>query len=197
MKKTTFLFIIFFGIIGIQNSIAQEFNTDTIFNTKVEKMFADCLDTAKSNKHGNKEARQLFEKKKQEIFKKEMNLSEEEAKVFFPVLNQFEGKLRQIAHERKEIVRDFDKRQSTITDAEAKQMNAKIIELQQRECDITAEYQKTFETILSPKKLFLLYKTRDKFMRGLLQNMRKAKSKNAQQPNRDGDHKLPPQNDKI
>ena len=189
MKKIIFSIIIF-AFIGKQSANSQDFTLD---NKTIEKVAAEwsasntnnidekshilafCGDTIKNSadkrSDERKKARELFEKKKLEFFTQEMELTEDEAKVFFPVFNQFQGKQRKIGQERRKLLYDFESKKATITDTEAKQMNNQLINLQKQEYDLTTEYQKTFETILAPKKLFLFHKAQEKFQRELLQSV--------------------------
>jgi hypothetical protein len=148
-------------------------------------LLAYCQDTTfqkKDNINNRKEMREKLDAKKREYFTKEMNLTDEEAKVFFPVQSQLDEKFRKIGHERKNLLSDFEKRKNTITDAEAKQINKQLFELQKKEFNLMTEYQSIFETILSPKKLFLYYSAQEKFMRGLLKSMGGSQNKNNELP---------------
>jgi hypothetical protein len=151
-------------------------------------LLAYCEDTAKQQKKNitrreeHKKIRELLETKKKEHFTKEMNLTEEEAKVFFPVLDQFESKYRKIGRERKKLLDDFETEENTMTDTRAKQINKQLYDLQKQEFDLILEYEKIFETILTPKKLFLFHKANADFMRGLIKGVgSKSKGNNSSQ----------------
>ncbi|MDR2065527.1 MAG: hypothetical protein LBP85_07470 [Prevotellaceae bacterium] len=150
------------------------------------QLLAYCEDTAKHqkkiviNKNDRKKVREILDARKKEYYTKEMNLTDAEAKVFFPILNRFENKHRKIAHERRELSHNFEINKIAITDAEAGQINKQLFDLQKQEFDLVLEYMKIFETILSPKKLFLFHKAHEDFMRGLMKGM-SSKNKDFQQ----------------
>jgi hypothetical protein len=181
----------------MQKATAQNVNimSDSLFiksmncfeknNDENSYLLAYCQDTAthkRDNDNNRKEMRDILEAKKREYFIKEMNLTDEEAKVFFPVLNQLDNKFRKIGHERKQLLSDFENKKNIITDAEAKQINKQLFDIQKREFDLKTEYHSIFETILSPKKLFLFYNAQEKFMRGLLRSMGGTQNKNNEPP---------------
>ncbi|MDR1553627.1 MAG: hypothetical protein LBS69_09230 [Prevotellaceae bacterium] len=200
MKKLILISIIFICV-NIQLSIAQDLNK--INDSTVLKCFdnnsechsqilAYCEDTATQKKKiviskedERKKVRKILEAKKKEYYTKEMNLTEDEAKIFFPVLDQFENKHRKIIHERKKLSHNFEIEKKEISDAKAKQINKQWFDLQKQEFDLMLEYMKIFETILSPKKLFLFHKAHEDFMRGLIKGVG-SKNKNFPQFNPNG-----------
>lgn len=175
---------IIFICASTQQITAQDINknvSDSIFlecfdkiNINRTQLFAYCEDTAKKSvtrKDEHKKVREILEAKKKEYLTKEMNLTEEEAKIFFPVLDQFETKHRKIGYERKKLLAGFEKEENSLTDSKAKQLNKQWYDLQKQEFDLMLEYEKIFETILTPKKLFLFHKAHTNFMRGLIKNV--------------------------
>ncbi|MDR2651510.1 MAG: hypothetical protein LBC68_04240 [Prevotellaceae bacterium] len=197
MKKLILISIILIFCANVQPSTAQNINTinDSILLKCFEKnddyqsqIFAYCGDTATQKKKASmskddrKKVREMLETQKKEYFTKEMNLTDDEAKIFFPVLEQFENKHRRIIHERKKLSSNFEIEKNEITDAQAKQINKQWFDLQKQEFDLMLEYMKIFETILSPKKLFLFHKAHEDFMRGLIKGMGSNKDKNKNFP---------------
>lgn len=178
MKKLIFISVIF-AFASLKTATAQNtrnivdsthFKNENCFTVN-SQLLAYCQDTSKTQSAAHKGSREILEAKKRDYFTKEMHLTEDEAKVFFPVLNQFESKQRKIGHERKKLFETFEAKKNTITDAEARQINKQFLELKKQEFDLITEYQTIFETILSPKKMLLFYKTHENFMRGLLKSM--------------------------
>ncbi|MDR2292878.1 MAG: hypothetical protein LBE11_05325 [Prevotellaceae bacterium] len=184
MKKIILTSIIFICI-GVQSAITQDINTadsamfKCIYKNADDKfqLLAYCDDTAKQhkkniiNKNDREKIHKMLDEKKKEYYTKEMNLTDAETKMFFPILEQFESKHRKIMHERKKLSHNFEIEKIAITDAEAKQINKQLFDLQKQEFDLVLEYMKIFETILPPKKLFLFHKARENFMRGLIKDM--------------------------
>ncbi|MDR2126888.1 MAG: hypothetical protein LBP63_08675 [Prevotellaceae bacterium] len=198
MKKLILIPVIFIYV-NTHYSIAQDANVinDSIFRCfdkndyTQTQLLAYCDDTAKQqektieHKKDRKKVREMLKARKKEYYTKEMNLTDTDAKVFFPVLDNFEDKHRKIMQERKRLSQNFEIEKNSITDAEAKQINKQLFDLQKQEFDLVIEYMKIFETILSPKQLFLFHKARENFMRGLIKSMG-SKNKNSPQSNFDG-----------
>jgi len=178
MKKLIFISVVI-AFACLQTATAQNahkivdsahFKNENCFTVE-SKLLAYCQDTSKTKNEAHKGTREILEAKKREYFTKEMSLTDEEAKVFFPVLNQFEGKQRKIGHERKKLFETLEAKKNTMTDTEAKQINKQLLELKKQEFELATEYQTIFETILSPKKMLLFQKAHENFMRGLLKSM--------------------------
>ncbi|MDR1346845.1 MAG: hypothetical protein LBJ63_00205 [Prevotellaceae bacterium] len=193
MKKLILISILFICA-SAQQAAAQEISNagDSVLFKCFEndgdrlQLLAYCEDTAKQQKNNiarrdeHEKIREMLETKKKEYFTKEMKLTDEEAKVFFPVLDQFENKYRKIGRERKKLLADFETEENSITDAGARQINKQLYDLQKQEFDLMLEYEKIFETILTPKQLFLFHKAHSNFMRGLIKGVgSKNKKSNA------------------
>jgi hypothetical protein len=199
MKKLILISIIFICA-NAQSATAQD--SDAINDSAIFKcldkndynqiqLLTYCEDTAKQQKKvvvtqkNREKVREILDARKKEYYTKEMNLTDAEAKVFFPLLDKFEDKHRKIAYERKKLSHNFEIEKIAITDAEAKEINKQLFDLQKQEFDLVLEYMKIFEAILSPKKLFLFHKAHEGFMRGLIKGMG-SKNKDFQQFNSDG-----------
>ncbi|MDR1199628.1 MAG: hypothetical protein LBK94_11585 [Prevotellaceae bacterium] len=200
MKKLIFISILFICA-NVQQATAQETGNvvDSVFFKCLEndgdrlQLLAYCEDTAKQQKNSmargdeHEKIREMLEARKKEYFTKEMKLTGEDAKVFFPVLDQFENKYRKIGRERKKLLDDFETEESSMTDARAKQINKQLYDLQKQEFDLMLEYEKIFETVLTPKQLFLFHKAHSNFMRGLIKGIgSKNRKNNASRFNFDG-----------
>ena len=178
MKKLIFISVIFV-FASLKTATAQNARsiTDSVLFKNADllisnsKLLAYCQDTSKTQNATRKETREILEAKKREYFTQEMNLTDDETKVFFPVLNQFESKHRKIIYERKKLFETLEIKKNILTDTEAKQINKQFIELQKQEFELMAEYQTIFETILPPKKAILFHKAHENFMRGLLKSI--------------------------
>ena len=100
-----------------------------------------------------------------------VDLTPEEAQLFWPVYNQFAAEMGALRKERKDNLRPGKKRLDELSDAEIEAMLDKDIELRQKESAFLATYHTKFKTVLPPRKLAKLYHAEDKFKRFLLEKM--------------------------
>jgi len=100
-----------------------------------------------------------------------VGLTPEEAKVFWPVFNQFEAEQKNLRKKHRQdkaaIMDDF----SNASDAEIEKMVDGEIIFRQQELDILKKYQPQFKKILPIKKVALLYKAWDDFQKELLKKI--------------------------
>ena len=118
-----------------------------------------------------------FQKKREEInvekiafITKELNLSSQEAQIFWPVYNEYQSKIEEemkaMRSDKKSI--DYDK----ISDKEAVALaDQQIIHLQKM-LDIKKMYHVKFKEVLPPRKLLKLYDAEQDFRKHLLKEVR-------------------------
>jgi ribosomal protein S18 len=98
----------------------------------------------------------------------ELSLTPDEAKVFWPVFNQFED-------ERKTLRRNFkpngpgESSVASMSDAEATSFINNQLDFEQKNLDITKRYISEFKRILPIKKVALLMTVENKFKRMILE----------------------------
>ena len=121
-----------------------------------------------------------FQKKRQEInsekiayITKELNLTPQEAQVFWPVYNEYQSKMeaemKAFRDEKKSI--DYDK----ISDKEASALADQQIIQMQKMLDVKKAYHAKFKEVLPPKKLLKLYDAEKGFRRQLLKQIHQNK----------------------
>lgn len=107
------------------------------------------------------------------FFTNEMNLTPEEAQVFWPLYNQYTEKKNKLVEEQKKIMRSFSKEGvASMTDSEAEAAANAFIKLQQQENDLIQEYHKKFMSQLPAKKVLQMYKAEKDFMQNLLWHLK-------------------------
>ncbi|MBN4051920.1 hypothetical protein JYT53_00295 [Cytophagaceae bacterium AH-315-L13] len=120
------------------------------------------------------------EKDKLESFKiayltRELSLTSDDAKIFWPVYDQYSNELDKLRKERMkerdDTKRDFD----NLSDKDIeKTVDGEII-FRQRELDIQKKYHDEFKKVLPIKKVAKLYMAEQNFKRKLLQRMREKR----------------------
>ena len=109
-----------------------------------------------------------FRTKRVDYFTKEIGLTEEEAKEFWPVCNELEEKKFEINRNmRQEIkkIRDAQKDGKNVSDAEYDKIINIITDTKGKEVEIEKEYIKKLRKILSPEKVFKYQRAEYRFAR--------------------------------
>ncbi|MBK5284179.1 MAG: hypothetical protein JJE25_02160 [Bacteroidia bacterium] len=109
-----------------------------------------------------------------------LKLTPDEAKVFWPVYNQFQDELEKVRKQRRETFRNPNETFDDISDRDLEKMIDNEIILRQNELDIMKKYNPQFKQVLPIRKVALLYKTEEDFKRKLLTMIseRKAERRN-------------------
>lgn len=106
---------------------------------------------------------------------KKLDLTQDEAKKFWPLYDEYWEKKIKILNDRRKLADDFIQNINNITDKEAVDYASKYVESQKRESDLIAEYNKLLLQILPPKKVMLLYQSNYEFKNYLLQKVQETK----------------------
>jgi len=106
---------------------------------------------------------------------KKLDLTQDEAKKFWPLYDEYWEKKIKILNDRRKLADDFIQNINNITDKEAVDYARRYVVSQKRESDLIAEYNKLLLQILPPKKVMLLYQSNYEFKNYLLQKVQETK----------------------
>lgn len=106
---------------------------------------------------------------------KKLDLTQEEAKRFWPSYDDYWAKKNKILNDRRKLADDFIQNINNITDKEAVDYANRYVESQKREAELIAEFNKLLLKILPPKKVMLLYQSNYEFKNYLLQKVQETK----------------------
>lgn len=106
---------------------------------------------------------------------KKLELTQEEAKMFWPLYDEYWAKKSKILNDRRKMADDFIQSINNITDKEAIDYANRYVESQKREAELMSEYNKQLLQILPPKKVMLLYQSNYEFKNYLLQKVQEKK----------------------
>ena len=122
------------------------------------------------------------EKRREEIesfriayFTRQLNLTSEEAKKFWPVYNEMQAEIQKLQKERRNRHRDLRDNQDNISDAELEKSINEEMASRQKELDIEKKYHERFKQILSMKKLAIFYRAQEGFKRELIRKLQDQK----------------------
>lgn len=104
-----------------------------------------------------------------------LDLTPDEAQLFWPVYNEYNKKLDDISSEKMKIMREVKTKKIELTEKEAETLADKIVELQSGEANLLKEYHVKFKKTLSKNKILKLYQTELKFKKQLIRDMKGMK----------------------
>lgn len=106
---------------------------------------------------------------------KKLDLTQDEAKKFWPLYDEYWAKKTKILNDRRKLADDFIQNINSITDKEAVDYANRYVESQKREAELIAEYNNLLLKILPPRKVMLLYQSNYEFKNYLLQKVQETK----------------------
>lgn len=113
---------------------------------------------------------------KREFLVKELNLTRDQQNQFFPVYDQMEDEMNQVAEETRDlenkVINDPD-----ASDTELETVARAVFEQKSREGEIEMNYFTKFKDVLSPRQILLLKSTERKFTQQLVRQHGRLKSK--------------------
>ena len=123
----------------------------------------------------NQRGRERIKSLKVAFITERLNLSTEEAQVFWPLYNEHEANIEAIKRrERREIrsqLQDFD----YLSEAEADKLLGKMIDLETEKHRLNAAYIKRMSDVISPKKTFMLIRAEEDFKKRLLKEIQQRR----------------------
>jgi len=107
-----------------------------------------------------------------------LNLSADEAKVFWPVYNQYQYELEKLRRDHRTSLKKAMENIDELTDTETEKIVDGEIVFRQNELDLIKKYNPQFKKVLTVKKLAKLYRAEEEFKMELLNRMNDRKGDN-------------------
>ena len=124
----------------------------------------------------DKEAKlKQLQKQKINYFTERLNLSEKEAKKFWPVYNDYQNRKNLIAQERKSTTAYFIQNSENMNEDEISELLEKYINYQKRETRLLEVYTNKFREFLPEKKVLQVFILEVKFRQWLLKTHMKPR----------------------
>ena len=101
-----------------------------------------------------------------------MKLNSAEAQRFWPVYNEYSEKRDKINQEKIKLNRYVAQFANTVSDKEANDLSIKFLTLEKQEVQLREDYHKKFTSIVSARKVLLLYQGETQFKAYLLKQIR-------------------------
>jgi hypothetical protein len=130
--------------------------------------------------HGEENQTGRIEAEKIAFFTRRMDLSPEEAKLFWPVYNDYVSRRNKIRLDKNNLLKYLNQNYKNLDDKELEESGDKVIAYTVEEAMLTQNYHKKFKEILPPFKVIMIYQTETQFNKILLEQLRNRRSQ--QQP---------------
>jgi hypothetical protein len=105
-----------------------------------------------------------------------LKLTPEEAKVFWPVFEEYQKNLNDLKYAEKRERNQAAKNFCMLTDAEAQALLNKMIDYEQKQLDLKKQYIDEFKKVIPIKKVLLLQKAELQFKKALLEKIKNAET---------------------
>lgn len=120
------------------------------------------------------EAREEIETMKIGFLTRRLSLTQDEAKVFWPVYDQYADELRELREGHRSRMRSV-KDDGEVSKEEWEKLADAEIQYRQQELDIIKKFHLQFKKILPPRKVAGLYKAEEDFKRELIEKIREGR----------------------
>ena len=131
-------------------------------------LFIFCMGTIFAQ--GNR--REVIDAQKVAFFTRQLDLSAEEAKLFWPIYDEFTEKRDKIVEQRTLITQDVGRNFRNMSEKELEEAGDRMISLNLQEAELKAQYHEKFKEVLSPSKVVRLYNAENGFKNYLLNQLR-------------------------
>ncbi len=126
-----------------------------------------------------------IEKFRKEYFTRQLNLTADEAKKFWPVYNEMQTEMQKLQKEKRARMRTIREEFESMTDAELEKAINDELSFRERELNLEKKYHERYKSILSVRKLALYYRAQEGFKRELLKQIREKGGKGPRGPEND------------
>lgn len=113
---------------------------------------------------------------KHDFLAKELDLSKDEQREFFPIYDRMEDEIGKLNDETRQLERKIEKDKNA-SDLELETATKAIVDQKGKEALIEGEYYEKFKSILSPRQLFNLKNAERKFNQELMRHHRRLARK--------------------
>ena len=141
-----------------------------IFSFSFIALFLSCLNL-KAQQPGERED---VEARRIGFITGELNLTPEEAKVFWPVYNKYHAEMTAVRKDRETALLSARLNFETMTDDDVSRLIDNEFNSRQKELDIQKKYNAEFKKILPVKKVAKLYRAEQQFKINLIKEMKQG-----------------------
>ncbi len=111
------------------------------------------------------------------FFNQKLNLTTQEAELFWPIYNQYWEQKNKIYENKRTAMKYGSKNLGKMTNEEITRYADMYINFQKQESDLLIEFNEKFKKVLPPTKVFIFYQTDYEFKTYLLQQIKNSGNK--------------------
>lgn len=116
---------------------------------------------------------------------RELDLTVEESRAFWPVYDEYQAKKKNIQHSYFEKYGKWRDKLDSLSKSQQNELADSPLDLEQKLLDLKKEYNAKFKSILPPLKVAKLYKAEREFKMMLMKKMREHRGERGDRGNRD------------
>ena len=105
-------------------------------------------------------------------FTDNLELTPNEAEIFWPLYNKYDQQKEEIRRERRKKSKEFSQQGDLFTEQEAEEIIDNHIEMRQKEMELDMEFHKELKAVLPAKKIMKFYITEVQFREYMLRRIR-------------------------
>jgi hypothetical protein len=102
---------------------------------------------------------------------KKLSLTSEEAEKFWPVYNDYQKQRNTLLQQRREMIRNFNQNESTLSDKELTEIGDKLINTFSDESSIAVAFHNKLRAVLPPAKVIKYYQAENQWKTQLLNEL--------------------------
>lgn len=115
------------------------------------------------------------------FFTKKLGLTSGEAEKFWPVYNDYQKQKNALQQDRRELIRNFNQNESTLSDKELTEIGDKLINTFSEESSMALSFHNKLKEVLTPAKVIRYYQAENQWKAALLNELQDNRP--AQRPN--------------
>jgi hypothetical protein len=145
---------------------------------KIKNIFISILCILPLISMAQPDQRKQLEADRVGVYSRVLNLTPDEARLFWPIFNEFQSQMESIQRESKDIRRNAIKNYNKMSDAELDKTIEATFNQEQKQLDLKRKYTKEFKKALPVKKVILLQKAEREFKKELIHKLKERKDSN-------------------
>lgn len=106
------------------------------------------------------------------FFTKKLNLTSGEAEKFWPIYNDYQKQRNSLQQDRRELIRDFNQNESTLSDKELMEIGDKLINTFSEESEMAQTFHKKLKEVFPPAKVIRYYQAENQWKVQLLNELK-------------------------
>jgi hypothetical protein len=107
-------------------------------------------------------SREVLQTQRKALVAKNMDMTEEESQVFWPVYNDYRAAVREVNDRKVKLITDYAANYGTLSDEKAEEMLSEFLKIQKAEVKVKKGYVKKFKRVLPIKKVLRFYQVENK-----------------------------------